>query len=401
MTGTRRSRESGTLAAWLMLLVIADLLFLPRLLFAFGIPISLLIVVVSLARNHFNALTAICILGLVTAMLASVVVGSAGGNPTPADSLKRALQLASILFYALYRVDLAAIRLRLVKVLRAFYIYVSCAALLFLIGPEIYESLLTRIYPEAIGALPDNLQFFRFPYIFEDPNSAAYLIAMTLVAYLSLESDMRWVVVGVTLASAAILATQSRGAYIALLLIFGHRMWVSYRPRRTKLAMLVILALTAAALTALFVEEISHAYVIFDSRFEHEDDVGGGRAGKYAYFIQNINLLPFGTGYHLMRDGVEFRPHSDVIRLNLAYGVLALPMLLYFIVPRRKSQVLLFLVVLIPMLINTVIDDYRLLPVYLLLFSLLRQIDQPSRQPHPASMWRWRAPRLVIGESAR
>jgi hypothetical protein len=126
-------------------------------------------------------------------------------------------------------------------------------------------------------------------------------------------------------------------------------------------------------------EEIEMAYSIFDSRFEQEQDLGGGRSGKYHYFVENFNFLPIGSGYHLRQNGEEFRPHSDLIRINLSYGVLALPLLLYFVFPRRKSQALLFVVFLVPFLINTVIDDYRLFGMYLLLFGILGRVD--SRRP--------------------
>lgn len=363
---------------WLAVLVFIDLLFFPRLLFAFGIPLSLVIVMVSIFRERFNWRAVICLLALGTAMFSSVLFGAiSGSNSVPIESFKRALQLMTILFYAFYRIDFTVIAPALVKVLRAFYIWVFFAMLLSFFDPFLYQRLFTYIYPETLDQLENTIEVLRFAYFFSDPNSAGYFICFTLVAYLSLERRLSWAFLCWPLATATVMATQSRGAYIALLLIFCYLMYGSDASRTTRIRVIVFIGLLAGALAFFYSEDITQAYAVFAGRFEQEDDIGGGRADKYAYFLQNLNLLPFGPGYHLQRGGAEFLPHSDLIRLNLAYGILALPLMLYFVFPRRRSQVLLFAVFLVPFLINTVIDDYRLFPMYLLIFALLGRLDTP------------------------
>jgi hypothetical protein len=380
----RRTREFSLAARWLAVLVFIDLLFMPRLLFAFGIPMSLLIVIVSLIRERFKWRGVICIFALCASMFTSVTYGTASGiNAVPIESLKRVFQLVTILLYALYRLDLPLIGPALVKVLRAFYIWVFCAMLLFFFDPVFYAKLATYIYPETLDQLENTIFVFRFAYFFSDPNSAGYFICLTLVAYLSMERQRSWTFLCATLATITVMATQSRGAYIALLLIFFYFMYGSDAPLGMKLRVIVFIALLMGALATFYNDDITQAYAVFEGRFDQEDDIGGGRADKYAYFLQKLNLLPFGPGYHLQRDGSEFRPHSDLIRLNLAYGILAIPLMLYFVIPRRRPQVLLFAVFLVPFLINTVIDDYRLFPMYLLCFALLGQLDT-SRAAKPA-----------------
>jgi len=360
----------------LALLVFIDLLFFPRLLFAFGIPFSLLIVLLSIASDRLKLRNILCLLMLGVSMFTSVLFGTlTGENMVPYESIKRVLQLITIIFYALYRVDFNEIRLVMIKLLRVFYLYLFCAMLLFFVAPKLYEQLIVLIYPEALDQLLNNLLNRRFPYVYSDPNSAGYLICFTLVAYFALERQKFWGILCGSMATAAVVATQSRGAYVALLLIFIHLLISSHIRVRTKVAVLVFTGLAVSMVAPIYREKIEQAYTVFESRFEHEEDLSGGRLDKYAYWLQNLNLLPFGTGYHLQRHGVEFKPHSDLIRLNLSYGVLALPFMLYFVFPRRRSQILLFVVFLIPFLINTVIDDYRLLPVYLLLFMLLSQLQ--------------------------
>lgn len=376
------SEASQREPTWLPALVFFDLLFMPRMLFAFGIPLSLLFVMLSMHKLRYRGHGVILMLLLASSMFASVAAGiMMGSNIAPSDSFKRALQLITILFYAFYCFDALALRPALVKVLRAFFVYVFCALLLFYFDSDLYEYLFARFYPEAIDELQSNIVNARFAFFFSDPNSTAYYTCFALVGYLSLEQSRRWMFICAVLAAIIVVTTQSRGGYIALLLIYAHLLYTSQASLRTKLRVVLFVAMAAMSLAALYSEEISLAYTVFESRFDQEDDLGGGRAGKYGYFLQNINLLPFGSGYYLLRDGIEFRPHSDLIRLNLAYGLLALPILLFFVFPRRRSQALLFVVFLIPFLINTVVDDYRLLGMYLLLYTLLGQLGAPMRTP--------------------
>lgn len=352
------------------------------MLFAFGIPLSLLFVMWSMHKLRYRGPGVVLILLLAASMFASVAAGiMMGRTSAPFDSFKRALQLITILFYAFYCFDALALKPALVKVLRAFFVYVFCALLLFYFDSDLYESLLTRFYPEAMDELQSNIVNARFAFFFSDPNSTAYYMCFALVGYLSLEQSRRWMFACAVLATSIVVTTQSRGGYIALLLIYAHLLYTSEASLRTKLRVLLFVAIAVVSLAALYSEEISLAYTVFESRFDQEDDLGGGRAGKYGYFLESINLLPIGSGYYLLRDGIEFRPHSDLIRLNLAYGLLALPIVLFFVYPRKRSQSLLFIVFLIPFLINTVVDDYRLLGMYLLLYTLLGQLGTPTRAP--------------------
>jgi hypothetical protein len=374
------TQKSFDFVAALQAFVLVDLLFFPRLLFAFGIPSSMLIVVFSLLYRPLSLSRMLWALLLFTIMLASVTYGAVTGqNLVPEESLKRAIQLFSILLYSFFRLDTETIRSVLVKVLRCFYVWTFCTMLFFFLQPDIYKQVIAAIYPETLDQLENTIEILRFSYFYSDPNSAAYLICFTLVAYLFLERKLSWGIICSTMAIVTILATQSRGAYFAaaaIILYFS----VSLRaPQHKRLLVIGGSCLVLWSLAFFYSEEIEMAYSIFDSRFEQEQDLGGGRSGKYHYFVENFNFLPIGSGYHLRQNGEEFRPHSDLIRINLSYGVLALPLLLYFVFPRRKSQALLFVVFLVPFLINTVIDDYRLFGMYLLLFGILGRVD--SRRP--------------------
>lgn len=389
-----RKTTSGKLAGILSLIVVADLLFFPRLTFFASIPFSLLIVMFGICKEKLSQQHVMVLLFFTLVMFASIFFGTVTGeNILPNESIKRALQLITVLFYAFYKIDLNEIRSALVKLLRAFYIYVFSFMLIFYLAPEIYEKIILFMYPEAADSIGFAFEHLRFPYIFQDSNAAAYLICFTLVVYFALERHKFWRALCGVMAVAVILVVQSRGAYIALSLILAHLLISSHLLIRKKVAVLLFIGVAMSALATIYSNEIELANIVFQDRMEQEENagegLGGGRIGKYAYWLQNYNLLPLGTGYNLQVNNVEFRPHSDLIRLNLSYGILALPLLLFFVFPRQKSQILLFVVFLLPFLINTVMDDYRLLSVYLLLFTLLGQLKTqapPYLIPQPLEL---------------
>lgn len=375
--------SKGAWANWLVIAVFADLLFLPRLLFAFGIPVSLLLVLAFLIPRALPAQRMVCIFSLAAVLLSSVALGAwTGQNPEPMESFKRALQLISMLLFAFLQINALHVRSGFLRLLRAFYLYVFLLMLLFYSSSFDYEKLIYVFYPEAVESLGNNLEHLRFAYFFDDPNSAAYFLCFTLVAYLRLESRSFWKTTCTLMAVAVVASTQSRGGYMALFLVFAHFLLFSQASMRLKLGAFLIISFAAGFLVLNYWDEISLLFSIFEARFGQEEDLGGGRVGKYLFFLQNMNFLPVGQGYHLLRDGQLFRPHSDLIRLNMAYGFVALWIILYFVVPRTRNQVLLFLIFIIPFLINTVIDDYRLFPMYLLLLSIMARPGFSTKSTH-------------------
>lgn len=373
------SAKRSDLIVFIQAFVLVDLLFFPRLIFLFGVPISLFIILMGLFTQPIPSKRLLVTMLLLVLMLGSVLYGATiGQNLVPEESLKRAIQLFTILLYSFFRIDAENYRLILVKILRCFYFWTFGAMLLFFSHPDIYQQVLGTIYPESLDQLENNLDIFRFAYFFSDPNSAAYLICFTFVGYLFFEHNLKWGIVCSTMAIIITLATQSRGAYIAVTLILLYVSFSLKSTRHKSFLVIVSSCLVMWTLISLYSEEIKQVYSIFEARFDQEEDLGGGRSSKYMYFLENFNFMPIGSGYHLQKEGAEFRPHSDLIRMNLSYGFLALPLLLYFVLPRRKSQVLLFVIFLVPFLINTVIDDYRLFGIYLLLFGILGQVDSYS-----------------------
>ncbi len=271
LQGNVARSESDSWSGLLPTLVFVDLLFFPRLLFAFGIPVSLLIVIESMTRQRLRVDKAICLTILACVMLASVVFGTATAhNGDPFDAFKRALQLTSILLYAFYRFDAVRVWSSWVKVLRAFYIYAFCAMLLFYLYPDLFGKLLGALYPEAMDEFDENVEHLRFAYFFTDPNSAGYFMCFALVAYLWLEGHARWRAFCTVLAAITIATTQSRGAYVALVLILANSLYVSDARRRTKAAIVVAIGVVVLIIAGLYYDEISQVYSIFEARFDQK-----------------------------------------------------------------------------------------------------------------------------------
>lgn len=362
---------------YFFLFTLVDLLFIPRPVSILSVPLSTALILLTLPWLTFNRKKLIIIIFLGVILLFSALLGTTEyQTKSLTEDTKRVVQLISILLYSIFaancKIDEPAIKI----IFRIFFIIIAISVSVFIISPEIYSTFIKSFYPEAQVLIDSNIMFGRFPYIFDDSNAAGYLIAMALATYTHYEKNISWLTLCTTAGMAAIFTTQSRGAYIALT-IFAIASLINglknSKKEKIKSAILFILLSAAVILliTTYLEEQISTILESFENRFEQEDEIGGGRQGKYSYFFEQINLLPFGVGYNLVKDGVEFRPHSDLIRWNFSYGLLSLPLLLYFIAPKLKNQIPLFLIALIPFLVNTLIDDYRLLANYLIFHHLI------------------------------
>lgn len=368
------------LTTFIQVFVLVDLLFIPRLLFAFGLPISIFLVIFSLLYRPVPARSLYISVLLLFLMILSVLYGIVTGyNLLPVESFKRVLQLFSILLYSFIRFDSSKVQPHFIMILRIFYLWVFALMLLFLIYPEFYQRLAYAIYPESLDQLENNINILRFGYIFSDPNSFAYLLCITLVVYIFFEKNSKWSLASFFMVISVILSSQSRGALIAVaFILLNFLSSIKSDLIYKKILFILVFFVTSWILFHTLDNYILQLYSFHESRLLQEDSFGGGRFEKYLYFFENFNVLPIGFGYHLHVNGVEFRPHSDLIRLNLSYGILSVPLFLYFVFPRYKSQLLLFIVFMVPFMINTVIDDYRLFGLYVLFFGVLGSHCRPN-----------------------
>ncbi|MHA8053747.1 O-antigen ligase family protein [Aquirufa sp. OSTEICH-129A] len=360
------------LSSYLASFALFDLLILPRVNFSVLLPISLLFVLIYVPIK-FNKKKGLVIFIISIIIILSILFGTIFQDKhNLTKNLQRGFQLLIILSYSQLRIDFDKIKTLVLKILRIYFFWLLFLITIFFYRNDIYASLVSILYPETLEFLEWNIASLRFGYAFSDPNSAAYLTVMALQLYVIIEKNNYLLSMFFFIASLAILFTQSRGGLICLLIVLGFHFFQNGRTK-FKIAFIILISLLIFSGFYFYSEYINEFFEIAKSRTEQEESVGGGRIDKYIYFIKNINFLPFGVGYDLYKDGVEFRPHSDLIRLNLSYGIFALPLILYFFLPKSKNQWFFLLIISIPFLINSLIDDYRLFGVALIIFQLISE----------------------------
>jgi hypothetical protein len=306
-------------------------------------------------------------------MLTSIVCGLILGYKTDIlKNVQRAIQLSSVLLYAQLFIDYELVQTPIRKVVRLFFLWLFILISLFFFFKDTYVSLISTLYPETLEYLDWNMQTLRMGYAFSDPNSFAYLTCMAIFLMAITEKNKTILNLVWLIGILAILLSQSRGGLICILILFFYFV-IAVQKLSNTIVLISILLIATLSILLMYQEQIEVFSELAFSRLESEESVGGGRADKYKYFFKNFNFLPFGVGYELVKDGVEFRPHSDLIRLGLSYGIFSFPLFYYFIRPRVKEQKLLLLIVIIPFLINSLIDDYRLVGFAILIFNLLNE----------------------------
>jgi hypothetical protein len=227
---------------------------------------------------------------------------------------------------------------------------------------------LTYFYPESKYIHEENLQSLRFSYIFTDPNNAGYFFGMAFALYLGISSKNQKGLFFVSFSYVlAVLSTQSRGAILSMIALF-----LFYYVSDTKKAAYLTISLF---LGYFIIEKYTPLLDLILHR--NKLDLGESRIDKYLYFFRNMNYLPYGVGYWLtFPNGIEFRPHSDLIRMILSFGFIALSYVLWLMYPADKRQRLLFIPAGTAFLINALLFDFRTFGFYLFSLTILKQINK-------------------------
>jgi hypothetical protein len=358
----------------ILIFAFLDLLIFPRVLFGLIFPLSLPLVVLAMVYR-FNFRHLITSTLLLVVMFVSILNGVLFNSESQIEAnIFRAFQLFAMLLYAQIIIYSDDIFRYIIIVLNIFFCYIGILLILFLANPELYSGVIRALYPEALSYIDLNIQMLRFAYSFSDPNAAGYLITIAFYLYILIGRHNKIFPIIATIAIVSILATQSRGAYICASIAVIRYMYLSmFGANKSSLKFFLLLGMIALSLV-IFSDIIIDFVYLSELRTESEDEIGGGRLGKYEYFLNNFNIYPFGSGYNLAIDGVEFRPHSDIIRLNLAYGFFALPILVFILFPRNIDQLIFITILLVPLSVNSIIDDYRLFSLAIIIFGILKPV---------------------------
>ncbi|MFC1818727.1 O-antigen ligase family protein [Thermodesulfobacteriota bacterium] len=369
-----REFEHKKTIALVLSFAVADMLLFPRVSFPFSLPISIFPVLFLCFTKKLDIKSTLVFLIILICLMLSVFNSVIlYGNEYFQDNSKRALQLVTVLSYHFVFINNRINKKQILFILRVFFVWVAFMAFWFWVDPIGQMQFQNIIYPESMGIHESNLAGMRFSYSFQDPNSAGYLVAMALAVYLIIEKSVLLKGGLTTLAIVVTLATQSRGAMISVAILL-----LAYAVLADKKGFLlrVFFAVLLCAFFSFVLVSTQYLTIIsdlFNARAGLEDSLGGGRLSKYIYFISNMNFLPFGVGYNLEVNHLKFRPHSDVIRLVLSYGLLVFSFMVYKCRPRCVEHIFLMIPFVIGFLINTIIDDYRLFGFFLLGLVVLSQ----------------------------
>lgn len=361
-----------------------DLLFLPQfplLIMPYSLPLIAAVLVWSLRIECDEQFLAFVLLGV-------AVLGSAGlstffyDQETVLLNAKRAIQfLIPFAYYFFFRWLAARTTLRVKGLLLAFVAYYLCWAAYFVYSPNNAEASLLRLYPTIGPGMASHLLFLRFAFFFEDSNSAAYFF-LIVVGFLFTTKRLKplGAVLLVVVGLCGVLVTQSRGALFAalLMLIFGlvndrhvvrqHVKWVGFA-----VALVAALGIGLFAWLNLVAGGTTYGSLLarlVRSRVLQAEGITEGRPAHYAWAVTHLLPLPLGRGYSLFQNGDIFRPHSDHLRLLYSYGIIAYLATIQLLFRRLFRAPALVFPALMAFSINTLIDDNKLMGLFLSLLAI-------------------------------
>jgi hypothetical protein len=366
-------------------LAIIDLLLLPYFqLFIIPLSLPLLILAWPVVRMRIkpDGYAALFVLIALTVLISSAWSIFLPHSATYlAENVKRALQLLSSFVYFFYfRWLVAHVRLNPSPIIVLFVLWFAGLALVFLVKPIETTELLRIVYGRLVSSEEVVAAHFRFPYLFTDPNTAAYFFLIATGPLLLARRTFKSTVAIIAIMGICTLLTQSRGAILALMLMILARIYppdrflASVLDVRKAIALGLIVAVCIGAIVyfAEFAQESNKvARLAYDRLFESEDYASGGtRFENWAHIASHLLPLPFGRGYALLIEGNLEYPHSDLLRLVYSYGWISVLPVLAFLFRRSLSFATLVIPAFIAFMINTLIDEQKLLSLFLALLAI-------------------------------
>lgn len=370
------SWRKNELIGGLFALTIIDLLFFPRILFALGISIAYLVIPVILlvAELRCRAQRLALILLMVIILLISALYGQAVIKSTDfTEDIKRVAQLSIFMVFSLLPFVKVHVSKEITnKTINLFYFYNIVLLSLFLFVPGVYVSYMELIYPECLEQIEENMFSYRYSYVFTDPNTLGYMLVLIFSSQ-AIINNLKVSVLYTVLSLVLVVSTQSRGALVAFLFCLLYLSF--FKPKLYFKKYLTIGFFLVIFSVLIDINPISVLIDVIETRSKLEEEaglsLGGGRDEKYKYFFSQFSFLPFGSGYTLYKNGDVFQPHSDLIRIILSYGSLALFLFIYLVSYKFKHRFIVYVSITIPFLINTLIDDYRLMPLFFVLVTVI------------------------------
>jgi hypothetical protein len=404
--GTQPSTLVGNMAVAKLVgyLVLIDLLFLPYLqlvIIPFSLPLICLAIFVLGTRintDNYVALFGLLAVSAVVSVAVSFTLPGSGDNL--AENFKRLIQLLSSFVYFFYFRWLASrVPLKLSRISAAFIAWFAILAAAFLLRPEATGEFLRTVYGKLVTSEETLAEHLRFAYLFTDPNSAAYFLLMAAVPLLLTRRSLLSLGFTAAIVGAVTFVTQSRGALLVLVFMI---LVIIYPPPKLLQTMLSARRATAVAMTVLLVagviiylritaEATTDIIKMAYERIFETDDVasGGSRFEIWQRLLGYYYPMPVGRGFVLEIGGIPQRPHSDLLRFMYSYGLLATIPALWFLFSRIGTFTPLVLPALAAFMINTLIDEQKLLALFLSLLAIY--IGSEERQARERERRRFEA----------
>lgn len=367
-----------SLISYFVVFIVIDLLFLPN--FLASTPLSFyLLILLSPFLLAFKKEEVLIYIMFLVCMLASVTNGLTIYSSGSQENIKRLIQLSLVLllvFLNFKRINFSLVERLIIRVVTTFVFYTFTLFLVSILASDLYISIMSVLSPNAAEMISANVDMFRFSYMFSDPNTFGYLLVFISIYYLYYTKVTLENILVIFLTLVLILSTQSRGALLsfACFITFFYVANLKISLASMKKSFFIILFLVSVFF--IFQDYFLFISEAFEKRSEIEEamgtGLGGGRDKKYYYLISNFNLSFYGVGYSLFIDGIEFRPHSDLIRIILSYGTFSLFLFFLLFLPNNRKSFLLLFSFLFPFLLNSVIDDYRIFGLFVILLMFTK-----------------------------
>lgn len=381
-----RLEQNLGLAKLVAYLTLADLLLLPYfqlVIMPFSLPLlclSMMVFNTTLKRDKYLTLFVLLVAAVALSTTTAFVYPGAIDNIT--ENFKRIIQLlTSFIYFFYFRWLSARVPLRATPVVIVFMIWFGALAVAFALAPDVVGGMIRSAYGRLVTSEEVLQEHLRFAYAFTDPNTAGYFLLIAGSVPL-MERRSTWLTTLIVLMLAGLtFTTQSRGGLVALVLMV---MAMLYPPKRLVSSLLSARrAFTLALLAAVSVGAILYlkataeqstglvklAYARF---FESPESFssGGSRLEIWQRFTSNLVPLPLGRGYLLKVEGNIQGTHSDLIRIIYSYGIIAVIPVLMFFFCRIMSFTVLIIPALMAFLINSLIDEQKLLALFLALLGI-------------------------------
>ncbi|WP_338778804.1 hypothetical protein [Metabacillus sp. FJAT-52054] len=383
--------------AFLSYFIIIDILFFPYFKY-FVIPYSLVIVFLWTLRNYsklkvgldFKLFIFISFFVLLSTFLSYFYTPHfINGYDIWGDNLKRPIQLlSSFLYYFYFTTKLKCVFIPIKNILLVFILFVDALAIITIFDVAMYFDIknLFSVRDPFVDYYyaTTNDYFFRYSYLWVDPNNAAYILVSVCIFLVFNEKLNSLTRLFIFLSIGLILITcMSTGAFLAMAIVMLFSLFSAMRnikfniTFRKKDLFILLFSVFIIFILLLNINSLLNFDMFNYSLNRVTENNPESRESVYDDLLKTelIKNVVIGDGYTLTKDGQIRRPHSDHFRIIYGYGFLAYFSLLLLLFRKRKGSKFSKHIFIIPAFIcfsiNSIVDEQKIFIIYLILLAYL------------------------------